>query len=301
MSETTPLVPIRPMHLKWWMVYRPHQWLKNLLVFVPVVTAHRMDVATLLHALLAFMAFNFAASAGYIYNDMLDVENDRQHESKKLRPFASGAVALPMAMPLVLSSLAIGAAFSTFLPWMFFLVLAAYFLLSVLYSLRLKRVMMIDVLTLALLYGLRLAGGSAATDVMLSPWLLCFSTFLFFALALVKRVAELRRRLGNGSGDPPGRDYQLVDVAMLEMMAVAAGYVAALTLGLYVSSPAVADLYAHPERLWAMPAVFLFWISRVFMLTHRGVMHDDPVLFAVRDRPSLLCGATLLLVMLSGL
>lgn len=278
----------------WWRLLRPHQWLKNLLLFVPAFTAHHFDHITLSQCCLAFLSFSFCASAGYVLNDLLDVEHDRQHPIKSSRPFASGRVEKKFGRPLAATLLALSLLFALFLPWHFTIVLVAYFVFTVFYSLYLKRQMILDVLVLAFLYGLRLAGGAAAIDVVLSAWLLSFSAFLFVSLALMKRVAELTMQWEKGGGDPKGRGYRLADLPLLVSMAVAAGYVAALTSGLYISSPIVTVLYRHPERLWAIPAILLFWISRLLILTHRGEMPDDPVLFAAKDRVSFLCGGLMI-------
>lgn len=299
MSETTP--HHRPSSSRWkdlLRLLRPHQWLKNLLVFVPAFTAHHFDDISARQCVLAFFSFSFCASAGYILNDFLDIENDRKHPTKCARPFASGRIASQMGFPLVAVMLAMALAVSTYMPTNFFIVLAAYFSLSLLYSMYFKRQMMLDIMLLALLYGLRLAGGSAATGVFLSPWLLSFATFMFVSLALIKRVSELTMQLSRGGTDPKGRGYRLADLTILESMAAASGYVAALTSGLYISNPAVTELYDHPERLWAIPAILLFWISRIIILTHRGEMPDDPVLFAAKDRTSLVCGALMVVAVI---
>lgn len=277
---------------------RPHQWLKNLLIFVPAFTAHHFDWASTQQVLLAFFSFSSCASAGYILNDLFDIENDRKHPTKRNRPLASGRIKQQLGYPLVALMLAVALAISFYLPSDFFIVLLAYFLLSIFYSLSLKRQIVLDVMVLALLYGLRLAAGSASAGVVLSPWLLSFAIFLFVSLALIKRVSELVMQVGRGGVDPQGRGYRLTDLSILECMAAASGYVAALTSGLYISNSAVTELYHHPERLWAIPAILLFWISRILILTHRGEMPDDPVLFAAKDRVSLVCGGLMIVTVI---
>jgi len=195
--------------------------------------------------------------------------------------------------PVVLL-LAIGIAL--FLPVKFLAVLGVYYLLTLAYSIQLKRQPILDVLTLAGLYGIRLFAGAMAIGVALSQWLLTFATFLFLCLALVKRTTELIDRAARGGSDPSGRSYRLADLAVLQTMATASGYVAVLVFALYISSPAVVALYTAPDRLWAIPVILLYWISRVLILTHRGEMHDDPVLFAARDRISLVCAALMVAV-----
>ena len=264
---------------------RPHQWLKNILVFVPVLAAHRSDYA-LLASVVAFISFCFCASSVYIMNDLLDLRNDRAHPQKQLRPFAAARIPVMHGVALVpvllLGSLAVAA----LLPMEFVLVLVTYFVLTCAYSLGLKRRMLVDVVALACLYGSRLAAGSAATGIPLSPWLAAFAIFLFFSLALIKRFGELKDHLDKGRGDPTGRGYRLDDLPVLRSMATASGYVSVLVLALYINGDIVGALYGHPDRLWLNCILLLFWISRMILVTHRGQMHDDPLVFAATDRSS---------------
>lgn len=221
---------------------RVHQWLKNLLIFVPAFTAHRFDPATALTCLAAMLSFSLGASSVYLLNDLLDLRNDRAHPTKRNRPFAAGRIDLTTGAGLCVGT-ALGAGLiGLLLPWRFLLVLTIYYALSTAYSVFLKRQPIIDVLTLACLYGVRLFAGGVAIGVVLSPWLLMFSTFFFLCLALVKRCTELIERLARGAGDPPGRSYQLRDLPLLQTMATTAAYVSVLVFILYVNSPAVAAL-----------------------------------------------------------
>jgi 4-hydroxybenzoate polyprenyltransferase/phosphoserine phosphatase len=271
-------------------LFRVHQWLKNLLILIPPLAAHEFQPSTLLASLIAFLSFSFAASSAYVLNDLLDVRNDRNHPSKCHRPFASGKI--PAWQGILLSPAALVAAMSLalLLPARFMLALAGYYALTLTYSLWIKRKMTIDVVMLACLYGVRLVAGGAATMVPLSPWLQAFAIFLFLSLAIIKRCTELVSHIAQGKGDPKGRGYQLRDLPLLEAMATASGYVAVMIFALYLNSPAVAELYHAPNRLWLICVVLLYWISRVVMLTHRGEMRDDPVVFAATDRVSLVCG-----------
>ena len=269
---------------------RPHQWLKNLLVFAPLAAGHDFSPATLAAALAAFVAFSLTASSVYLLNDLLDLRSDRAHARKRLRPFASGRAPLLHGLMLAPVLLAAAALIAAFLPWRFGATLAGYYALTLVYSLALKRVMTVDVVTLACLYGARLVGGGYATDVSLSPWLEALAVFLFLSLALVKRAGELADRAAAGEGDPAGRGYRLTDLPVVESMAAASGYTAVLVLALYFNSPAVDALYRAPHRLWLICVVVLYWVSRMLMKAHRAEMHDDPLVFAVRDRASQVCG-----------
>ncbi len=279
---------------------RPHQWLKNALIFLPALAGHALGWP-LVACVAAFASFSLCASSVYVLNDLLDLRADREHARKRRRPFASGDVplmhGLVMAPLLLLAAVAVGA----FLPPRFLMVLGGYFALTLAYSLGLKRIVMIDVVTLACLYGARLLAGSAATDVPLSHWLEALAVFLFLSLALVKRSGELVDRIQAGKGDPSGRDYRLADLPMVEAMGAAAGFTAVLVLALYLNSLDVETLYHRSHRLWLICVVVLYWICRMLMKAHRGEMHDDPVVFAVRDKVSLVCGALCAAVVASAL
>jgi 4-hydroxybenzoate polyprenyltransferase len=285
---------------------RPHQWLKNLLLFVPVFTAHHFDRASLLAALLALISFSLCASSAYVLNDLLDIRSDRDHPTKRDRPFAGGRISIAHGVWLFVAALALAVLVASPLPWKFLLVLAVYYALTLSYSLFLKRRILLDVIALACLYDVRLVGGAAAAAVVLSPWILTFSVFLFLSLALVKRWAEVVDRIRAGGdlaakGDLAGRGYQLADLPVLQVMATASAYVAVLVFCLYINSPIVTDLYRRPETLWAIPLILLYWLSRILILTHRGDMLDDPVLFAAKDRVSIACGALMVGAVVAGI
>lgn len=270
---------------------RLHQWAKNVLVFVPVATAHRLgDLESIEHALFAFLSFGLCASSVYLLNDMLDLEVDRQHPRKCKRPFASGSLSLLMGfvlVPLLLVATALSAAS---LPPLFWLVLAVYYALTVVYSFGLKRVVLIDTITLAGLYTIRIVAGAMAVDVVLSFWLLLFSVFLFLSLALVKRYAELDAMQRQGKLKAAGRGYHIEDLPILHSLGTASGYLCVLIMALYINSPAVESLYRHPQAIWFLCVLLLYWISRVWLKAHRGNMHDDPVIFALKDRVSIAVG-----------
>jgi 4-hydroxybenzoate polyprenyltransferase/phosphoserine phosphatase len=276
----------------WARALRVHQWAKNILVFLPVIAAHRTGFAALAQAAIGFVAFSLCASSVYVLNDLLDLPHDRLHPSKRRRPFASGALKLNQAPPMIAACLGGGFLLALTLNPRFLLMLTVYYACTVTYSFGLKRKPVWDVMMLAGLYTLRVFAGSAATGIVISPWLLAFSMFLFFSLAVVKRQTELVQHLRSGKTEKlSGRGYLPEDLGMLSAMAASSGYMAVLVMALYVNSGDVLPLYRHPAALWTLCPVLLFWVSRVLMLAHRGTLHDDPVVFALRDRVSLLLGA----------
>lgn len=275
---------------------RPHQLVKNLIVFVPLITSHQIaQPAALQSGFFAFLAFCLCASGVYVFNDLLDVESDRRHASKRRRPLAAGDVPLTWAVPIGALLLAAGVAVSWGLSPEFAGVTMLYLLAATAYSWRLKRVVLIDVFVLAGLYTLRLVAGHVATGVEFSAWLLAFSMFIFLSLALVKRFQELRLRPAS-AGRVSGRGYSAADLDLLTPLGAASGYISVLVLALYVNSDKVRLLYTHPTLLLLICPLMLYWISRVWLVAHRGEMRDDPVAFALRDRASYLVGLLALLV-----
>ena len=279
---------------------RLHQWAKNVLIFVPLIAAHKVgDVVLLNQAIMAFFAFGLCASSVYLLNDMLDLEADRLHAKKRNRPFASGALSLNIGFVLIPLLLAGAVAFAWVLPFKFWIILSAYYALTVTYSFGLKSIVLVDTIALAGLYTVRIVAGAKAIDVPLSFWLLLLSVFLFLSLALVKRYAELDALQRQGKLQAAGRGYHVEDLPILQSMGVASGFLCVLVLAQYINSPEVLSLYRRPQVIWFLCVLLLFWISRVWLITHRGDMHDDPVVFAMKDRVSIivgiLVGATVLL------
>jgi 4-hydroxybenzoate polyprenyltransferase/phosphoserine phosphatase len=275
----------------WRRVLRVHQWLKNLLLFVPIFAAHQLtNTDSWVSLTFAFFSFSLCASSVYIANDLLDLESDRQHPRKQNRPFASGQVpawmGVALAPVLLIASLGLG----SYVGGAFLLWLVVYFVLTCAYSLSLKRLMLVDCLTLALLYTFRIIAGAMAVGHSLSFWLLAFSVFLFLSLAFVKRYAELGVQLLSGKEKIHGRGYHTADAPLIQTMGIASGYASVLVLALYLNSDAVVTLYRVPEFVWGAVPVMLFWISWMWMQAHRGKMHDDPLVFAVKDKTSLLAG-----------
>lgn len=269
---------------------RPHQWLKNLLIFVPMIAAHQFTATALLQSVLTFVAFALVASSVYVLNDLLDLSPDRAHPRKRNRPLASGALSITRATVMVPGLLLAGLAMSSLLGMDFLLVIVAYFAATTSYSLWLKRRIVADIATLAGLYTLRIVAGGVATGIPLSVWLLAFSIFFFFALAAVKRQAELVDAAERGLTNTTGRGYRVDDTPLVAQMATASGFVSVLVLALYLNTPQVQAQYEQPMILWGVCLILLYWISRIVMITHRGRMHDDPLIFAITDPVSRTCG-----------
>jgi 4-hydroxybenzoate polyprenyltransferase len=275
--------------------------MKNCLLFVPILAAHQIpDVVRSCDLLMAFLSFSLCASAVYLANDLLDLDSDRQHPRKKFRPFASGQLSVVtgvlLAPLLLIAAMWLGLQIpGQFLGWLIF-----YFILTCAYSLLLKRVVLIDCLTLAVLYTVRLIAGASAASMSLSFWLLAFAVFLFLSLAFVKRYAELEIQLLSGKEKTHGRGYFTSDASLVQTLGVTAGFSAVLVLALYLNSEAVVKLYKAPEIIWGAVPVMLFWISWMWMQAHRGKMHDDPLVFALKDKASLSAGIVFALVLLAG-
>jgi len=279
--------PHRPRPQQVFRALRLHQWLKNLLVFCPLVAAHRAtDQRLLAAAFIAFLAFGLCASSGYVVNDLLDLRSDRRHPLKRTRPFAAGTLPLSWGRVLVPVALLAALGLSLLLPPGFWALLAGYFVVSLAYSWRLKGVLLVDILVLAGLYTLRLHAGAVAVQVELSFWLTALSMFLFLSLAMVKRYCELLELRAMGAEEAQGRSYRPLDLDALMSLGTASGYLSVLVLALYINSESVRELYAHPEVIWTLCPLLLYWISRIWLLARRGELHQDPLVFACRDPAS---------------
>jgi len=279
---------------------RPHQWAKNLLLFVALIGAHMLkDGPRLLACCLAFAAFSACASAIYILNDLTDLEADRRHPTKCRRPLASGALSIPQG--LVLFSVLLAGSFLlalTTLPLLFTGSMVLYLLLTTWYSLHLKREPIVDVFVLAGLYTLRIVAGGLAATVPVSGWLLAFAIFFFISLALAKRYAELARAAEENSEGLHRRGYLVEDLGLIRSLGPASGYMAILTMCLYINAPETRQLYSTPQLLWGVCLVLFYWITRVWFLAQRRLLHEDPVTFAIKDPISYICGAVVAGVLL---
>ena len=280
---------------------RVHQWAKNILVFLPLLLAHSLHMGPFLTAVAAFFCFCFIASSTYIFNDLLDLEADRQHLSKRNRAFAAGdlSVATGVAISLVLAATSLMMAF--YLPRRFLLYLLLYLVTTVAYSAFLKRVVLVDVIILSSLYTIRMVAGAAATETFISPWLAAFSIFLFLSLAMVKRFSELQNLHERGVNPSTARGYLLSDIEQLRSFGTASAYASIVIFALYINGHDVVALYHHPERMWLMTPLLILWVSRVWLLASRGLLDEDPVVFALTDRMSLMLGLGVLLIAWSAM
>ena len=297
-AETLPLAKISPLAIL--KSIRVHQWLKNVLIAVPLILNHEYaNAGLILAAVAAFFSFSFLASTVYVVNDIADLANDRHHPRKRLRPLASGAVSIPVACAtaavLVLASIGL----ASLLPPLFWAVLALYAFITTVYTFVLKRKLLVDVFTLATLYTVRIVAGAAATGVELSFWLLAFSIFFFLSLALVKRYVELNELAEEAGTRLKGRSYVGSDKDMIGQAGVASAFSAAMVLALYVDSSEVASMYPQPALLWPLCPLILYMLLRIWILARRSQMHEDPVVFIMRDWRSQLttvAGACLVLM-----
>jgi 4-hydroxybenzoate polyprenyltransferase/phosphoserine phosphatase len=277
---------------------RPHQWAKNTLVLMPLLAAHRAsDPFSDLCGVLGVIAFSLCASSVYVVNDLLDLEADRGHPRKRKRPLASGELPIKYGLALAPTLFAASVAVALALPPRFWLVLLTYYGVTLAYSFVLKGLVVIDALSLAGLYTLRIIAGAAAVSVPLSFWMLLFSVLLFLSLAFVKRFAELEALRRHNHLHAAGRGYSVEDLPVLQSLGIAAGYLSVLVLALYVNSPDIQVMYRQPKLIWTLCVLELYWVSRIWMTAQRGQMHDDPVVFALHDPQSLpLCVLAALII-----
>ncbi|WP_437821449.1 UbiA family prenyltransferase [Sorangium sp. So ce1078] len=270
---------------------RSHQWAKNALLFVPLLTSHRLlDLVLLAQVVCAFASFSLCASSTYLLNDMFDLEADRRHPSKRHRPLASGALPLGIAVWTCTGCLAAGLGLSLLLPGSFQAILVLYYALTVAYSMYLKRKLLIDVHLLAGLYTIRVLAGSAATGLPASSWLLAFCMFLFLSLAMLKRFIEVRDLAAKDIQVVAGRGYLSCDADAIRSLGTSSGLLSVAILSLYINSPQVVSLYETPMLLWLLCPLLVYCVSRLWILAHRREIHADPVVFALKDRACYLVG-----------
>lgn len=287
--------------ITWLRAVRVHQWLKNLLILVPLFAAHQFSINTALQALAAFIAFSLCASGVYVFNDLLDLNADRLHPRKKLRPFAAGNLKIVHGLAAAPLLTLAGFAVTWWCVPALLPILGLYYLATLAYSLRLKQIHMLDVMLLASLYTIRIIGGAVAIDVPLSFWLLAFSMFVFLSLAMLKRYTELFGLMSEGRNQISGRGYTSEDLTLLQALGGASGYLSVLVLALYINSPESLALYSRPELLWLLCPLLLYWISRAWSLVQRGRMHDDPLVFSLTDQVSLFIGTAFVFILMAAI
>lgn len=299
-SSVKKIFEAQPVNLKTYIkTIRTYQWVKNILLVVPLVMSHQWgDIMAIVYVWTGFVSFSFCASAGYLFNDLLDLPSDRAHPRKKERPLASGRIPILDGSLLFITLLLTGLALALVINWNFFLLLMFYCLISLSYTFLFKSYVLIDVLVLAGLYTLRVVAGGVLADVRLSFWLLAFSIFIFFSLALVKRCSELVSLSKANVQYAGGKDYSVSDMDYLREMGIASGYLAVLIVAFYINSPDVKALYSHPEALWLVCPALLYWISRVWLKTGRGEMTDDPIVFSIKDRGSRIVALGIVIIIL---
>ena len=280
---------------------RLKQWPKNLLIFLPLALAHSLFDRHLFHlAVIGFFSWSFAASATYVLNDLLDIEADRSHPAKCKRPFASGDFSARSGVFVVCLLLLLAVLLASQLPAGFAFWLAVYSLTTLAYSLGLKKIALVDVLTLAGLYTLRIVAGASATGVTFSAWLGGFSIFFFLSLAIAKRYTELDNLRKADRIPANGRGYRVEDIEQLRSFGTASGYAAIVVFALYINNPEILQHYQHFQRLWLLALVPFFWINRIWLLAHRGELDEDPVAFALTDyRSAILAVVALLIIFIS--
>lgn len=270
---------------------RAHQWAKNFLIFLPLLMSHQLKMASVLTAALAFLCFSVLASATYIVNDMLDIDADRRHPRKRQRPFAAGDLSPFSGMVVVLVFLCASFFGARFLPWEYLVWLLIYLCMTLAYTFWMKRIALLDVLVLSGLYTLRLLAGGAATHTVISHWLAALSIFLFLSLAFVKRFAELENLRASDTQPKNGRGYLVADLEQLRAFGTASAYSAVVVFALYINGRDVTVFYRNSALLWGIAPLMILWQSRVWLLASRGDLNEDPVLFAITDKMSLLIGA----------
>lgn len=281
---------------------RVHQWAKNMLIFTALILSHNwFNNDSIQLSVLAFFSFCFAASSIYLINDLIDLEADRKHQTKRYRPLASGVLSIQSAIFMVPVLLSFSYLFASLINLDFLIILTIYLFLTTAYSLFLKPIALLDVITLTSLYTIRIIAGAIAINIPLSYWLLAFSMFIFLSLALIKRYSELKNLIQQGATNFVARGYHVDDLPAVSLFGISSGYISVLILVFYTHDLQAGTLYSSPDWLWFVAIAVLYWISRMWLLTFRGKMNEDPVLFAIHDRisyvVSLLVAASLYLAL----
>jgi len=275
---------------------RIHQWVKNFLVFIPMIASHQITIQNIYNSFLAFFAFCLIASSGYIVNDLLDLKFDKSHPYKKLRPFASGALSAKNGLVIFLILCLLGFFLSFLIGIHFLFLILSYWLLSLLYSFKLKKIIIIDIFVLGIVYTLRILGGSFATELQMSLWLFAFSIFFFLSLASVKRLSELVNLKNRNIYKIEGRGYDIKNLQLIKVIAILFGSLSLIIISFYINSPDILDLYSKPPTLLAMFLVLGFWLIRIIFLGINGKIDGDPIIYALKDITSIFCLTAILLL-----
>lgn len=288
--------------MQYFKALRPHHWLKNLLLFTVLFVSHQWhDLLLVAKTFGAFVAFCMCASGAYIFNDLTDLPEDRLHNRKRLRPFAAGTASIKIGVLLAVVLPPVSIAISFFINLKFTSILCVYYVFTLLYSSWFKRIVLVDIFVLAGLYTLRIIAGGAVVNIVPSFWLLAFSIFLFLSLAMVKRFSELIQNRSEYQKYITGRGYQIDDLETLNSFGTASGYMSIVVLSFYINSPEVLVHYSNPRAIWLLCPTILYWITRIWLISRRGRMHDDPIVFAIKDRTSLFIGVACLVIILLAL
>tara|TARA_B100000575_G_C23113504_1_gene643453 strand:+ start:74 stop:940 length:867 start_codon:yes stop_codon:yes gene_type:complete len=275
---------------------RPYQWVKNFLIFIPIISSHQINEVTLKNSILAFISFCFISSVGYIINDIFDFKSDQNHPQKKNRPYASGKVTKSESIILIIILLTLVFLTSLNLNLEFLLTVLMYLILTTIYTVYIKQINILDIITLSGFFTLRIYGGSQATDIAISIWLLAFSVFFFFSLASVKRQAEIVNALKEKRSYLIGRGYNIKNIKLITSAVLISGYISIIILIFYINSTEVIKLYKNPNFLFGCCIVLFYWISRMAFVTHKGFMHHDPIIYAFTDKQSYVCLILILLL-----
>ena len=281
-------------------IIRPHQWVKNVLVFTPLLMSHNFDFNNLILSLKAFIIFSLIASSIYVINDIVDLKSDQNHPFKKYRPLAAKLITVNHCKILILILLALVTVLLLNVNKEFIMIIISYFILSNLYTFFFKKIIIIDLLILSLLYTSRILGGGYIADTSTSLSLLLFSVFFFTSLAAVKRLTELVNNIRFKKKKIHGREYTIKHKKMIYWIAILTGWISILVLIFHINSPVVIKQYSFPDILWIICFVMLFWISRIIYVSNKGQIKDDPIVYAISDKISYLCLVIILFIFWLG-
>ena len=282
-------------------IVRPYQWVKNILVFTPMLMSHQLTINNFIISIKAFIIFSLIASTIYIINDIADIKSDKEHPYKKYRPLAAGLISIYQCKILILLLLLLCGLFLTTTNLNFFLLIIAYFVISNFYTFFFKKYRFIDLLVLSVLYTLRIIAGGLITNISISLWLLSFSIFFFISLASVKRQIELLSLQKFDKEKISGRGYSLGHENIINKISILSGCASILVLIFYINSPQVLKLYSSPEILWGICIIMFYWISRIILIAKKGKIKDDPIVFAINDKISYLCLIFILCIIWLGI